>query len=950
MVGIPISVTEKEILEHYKRCKHVILKWAKEGDTFRAFVQGHNGWWDKNREKGTAKLYYPDETTYDRIIKGLKGERRSLYWTAQLFYHETSNIEKTFDFEKGRITEQIGGREDTVYHSFFLDLDRAKDKDIEDPDVQKWLEKALKFFANKFLKAGITSFGLAFSGGGCYVYLHPQLGRMPLIEGEKAEDHAYKIEVIQRAFDLFIGDTADEFFKKHPEALSFVKFDRLNYDKKRQVKTILSVHKKHDFAVIPLDQKTPKINLEKASLPIDDDIIENAETWLRYTEDDFDKFGELLEPWLKKAQETLVQKHGTRTVNVAEEEVNIKRWAPCMKNLIKRKELKSGGGATRALAVLASYMRFMGVPEAKAYKIFHKKAGEWNAETSNIFESWYGCEHLTKPQCFVPSCEKMRTKGSGYPHPELGELEICTPDERCKNINSPIQYHNRDEFKLQPADFYLTVIDEKKDIKKILVKLFADDLIKIHRFKTLADTEEMLYYKDGCYHYNAESVIRGETERVFGKYANIHNVKEIISHVQRTTYIKREKLNNSPGLLNLQNGLFDVNTMSFNPHSPDVVSTIQMPINYDSQADCTAIKKFFSEIVYEKDIPLLEEMIGYCLYHKYPFQNWFLLHGGGSNGKSQVLALIREFLGIRNVASVPLQALNQRFAPIRVYGKSANIVADLSDKDLIRTDTLKALTGGDLVTAEQKFRNPFEFINHAKLIYSCNRVPLSDDKSKAFYRRVIYIPFPNTFEGETADVNILEKLTTESELSGLFNLSIVALKRILDQKRFSYDGSAEENEELYERASNPVYGFISDCCELNYEDYTSKPELYDSYCEYCRDTRVVAASEKKFVQQLKLLVAVVEERMSSGGRRVRVWKGIKVKEKIEDSLEQSIYYWLSEFSGEDDRGALDEALITRVADETGVDKDAVREKVDVMIEEGSIGIEHHEHGNFLLIC
>ena len=58
----------------------------------------------------------------------------------------------------------------------------------------------------------------------------------------------------------------------------------------------------------------------------------------------------------------------------------------------------------------------------------------------------------------------MRTKGSGYPHPELGELEICTPDERCKEIKSPIQYHKPTESKKHKEE-------EKKSPVKILIEM-----------------------------------------------------------------------------------------------------------------------------------------------------------------------------------------------------------------------------------------------------------------------------------------------------------------------------------------------------------------------------------------------------------------------------------------------------------------------------------------------
>ena len=340
-------MTEINTNLHYQRCKNAILSYCKEGATFRALIGDHKIWWKTNREKGTAKLFYPNDQDYNTLTS----KYRTLYWTAQLFATETANIEKPYDFDKHQISEQIGGREDTIYHSFFLDLDKAKDKDIHDPGVVEWLEKAIKFFGDTLLNAGVESFGLAFSGGGVYCMLHPRLGMI----AEDEKERVYKIEIIQRAFDLFIGDVASKFFETYPEAIEWVKFDKLNYDKKRQVKTILSIHKKYPYAVIPLDKHNPKINLEEASFPISDETIEKAKNWLVY-HDDIVNFGNLLNCFLNKAKETIKKTHGTRTVILESEEVNEEDWAPCIRNIIAKNDLRSGEGASRALSVLASYI------------------------------------------------------------------------------------------------------------------------------------------------------------------------------------------------------------------------------------------------------------------------------------------------------------------------------------------------------------------------------------------------------------------------------------------------------------------------------------------------------------------------------------------------------------------------------------------------------------------
>lgn len=82
----------------------------------------------------------------------------------------------------------------------------------------------------------------------------------------------------------------------------------------------------------------------------------------------------------------------------------------------------------------------------------------------------------------------------------------------------------------------------------------------------------------------------------------------------------------------------------------------------------------------------------------------------------------------------------------------------LFDKEALKnTGILKKLTGGDSIPAEKKFRPPFQFVNHAKLLFSANEIPMTEDETDAFYSRLIIINFPNQFLGNAADPYLIHK-------------------------------------------------------------------------------------------------------------------------------------------------------------------------------------------------
>ncbi len=77
------------------------------------------------------------------------------------------------------------------------------------------------------------------------------------------------------------------------------------------------------------------------------------------------------------------------------------------------------------------------------------------------------------------------------------------------------------------------------------------------------------------------------------------------------------------------------------------------------------------------------------------------------------------------------------------------------------TGFLKAIIGGDRMTVERKHQDPFSFTPFARLVFSCNEIPRSYDRTYAFYRRWIIIPFNKIFSGSEMDKSLKSKLIKE---------------------------------------------------------------------------------------------------------------------------------------------------------------------------------------------
>src|SRR5208283_4554589 len=131
----------------------------------------------------------------------------------------------------------------------------------------------------------------------------------------------------------------------------------------------------------------------------------------------------------------------------------------------------------------------------------------------------------------------------------------------------------------------------------------------------------------------------------------------------------------------------------------------------------------------------------------FPLRKAVMAVGSGANGKSIFLSAVEAFLGGKsNVSTIPLQKLeNDRFANSGLFGKLANVCADLSAESLRTTNTFKLITGGDSIYAERKYECAFQFQPFCKLIFAANKIPLCGEADEAYFDRWIIVPFMRKF-------------------------------------------------------------------------------------------------------------------------------------------------------------------------------------------------------------
>jgi len=300
---------------------------------------------------------------------------------------------------------------------------------------------------------------------------------------------------------------------------------------------------------------------------------------------------------------------------------------------------------------------------------------------------------------------------------------------------------------------------------------------------------------------------------------------QILEGIRQTGRLRRVKPTNS-GWIQFKNGVFDLETNRVFEASPDNFFVSQIPHKLGDSEETPILDKLFEEWQPDK-AELLKEICAYCLVDDYPIQRIFALIGPGGNGKGQFMKFIKRLLGFDNVVGTDLDRLSDsRFEASKLYKKKAAFVGE-TNYTLSKTSMLKLLTGGDTISGEFKGRDPFDFVNTAKIIIATNGLPVTTDRSEGFYRRWCLIEFKNKF----CDGKDIIDTVPEIEYQNFCRKAVCLIKNILESGKLQ-EPDIQGRKEQYEKLSNPIQAFLNDECKLSEDAYVPIWYLYEQYNLY----------------------------------------------------------------------------------------------------------------------
>lgn len=197
------------------------------------------------------------------------------------------------------------------------------------------------------------------------------------------------------------------------------------------------------------------------------------------------------------------------------------------------------------------------------------------------------------------------------------------------------------------------------------------------------------------------------------------------------------------------NGVFDLQTGKLRPYQSSDFVLDPLPHHLPEQRSKSAEKWFLSILMQWVGEDTADWFVNALAYMIFIFPNteqvWLNFFGSGANGKSLCLEILERAVGDKKCIGCDLKHIN-RFTGDTVQDKWLVIGRDSSSEvSESAVSFIKTFSGDPKVLVEKKGGASFDTLNQGKLIVSTNSLIQSKDRSYAWYRRLLPIPFPNVF-------------------------------------------------------------------------------------------------------------------------------------------------------------------------------------------------------------
>jgi putative DNA primase/helicase len=314
-----------------------------------------------------------------------------------------------------------------------------------------------------------------------------------------------------------------------------------------------------------------------------------------------------------------------------------------------------------------------------------------------------------------------------------------------------------------------------------------------------------------------------------------------------------EQWDADPWLLNTPGGTVDLRTGKMRGHNP--LDYITKCTTATPGGECPAWLTFVDRVTGgDQELQaFLRRFIGYSLTGVIREHALGFFYGTGGNGKGTFLNTITSILGEYGCVAgmdVFTESRGDRHTTEIARLRGARLVTAQETEEGKRwaESRIKALTGGDPITARFMRQDDFTFLPQFKLLIAGNHKPGLRNVDEAMRRRFHLIPFTQTITAEERDPMLPDKLRAEHGA-----ILQWAVDGCIEWQRtgLAAPESVHAATDEYLVSEDSTQAWLDDCCKVGVNYSCLSSEAYASFKKWADENGEYCPPQKRFLANLE---------------------------------------------------------------------------------------------------
>ena len=416
------------------------------------------------------------------------------------------------------------------------------------------------------------------------------------------------------------------------------------------------------------------------------------------------------------------------------------------------------------------------------------------------------------------------------------------------------------------------------DGKSINEALFCEDFLQERK---VIFTDRAFFTPDG--RVTDDISLRGQVYAKL-KYSAVTGIPQKIGNIMEVLKLEAQVDDFPPKAdrIHVSNGTLWLDG-TFTEGRQEIVRN-RLPVSYSPDAPEPARwLKFLDGLLYQEDIPALQEFIGYCLIPSNKGQRMMVIKGNGGEGKSQIGAVLSAIFGTNMKDGSIGKISENRFARADLEHILLCVDDDMRMEALRQTNYVKSIvTAQGKMDLERKGKQSYQGWMFARLLaFSNGDLQALYDRSDGFYRRQLVLTTKEKPTDRADDPDLAEKMKTEAE--GIFLWALEGLQRLVANNfQFTESDRIRENREAVKRDNNNIFDFMDSegYIQRKADASISSKDFYEIYRMWCEENSLAPLKARSFSDAMianagRFNLEHCNNITNSAGRRVWGFMGVE---------------------------------------------------------------------------